>query len=124
MPALLPVQDVRTTRKTRLTYPCWTHRPSLLFPALSGQIRIHPFWDGDPHKNNARRLIDEIVQGPRRHCRCPCPDRWVLKAILALAFALIAVAALSRLLKVTALLFGFPRPIKVENGHSVKGGTA
>jgi hypothetical protein len=48
----------------------------------------------------------------------------VLKAILALAFALIAVAALSRLLKVTALLFGFPRPIKVENGHSVKGGTA
>lgn len=42
-------------------------------------------------------------------------QRWVLKGILALAFALIAIGAVSRLLKVTALLFGFPRPIKVES---------
>jgi len=40
------------------------------------------------------------------------PHRWVLKAILALAFMLIALAAVSRLFKVTALLFGFPRPLK------------
>ena len=42
------------------------------------------------------------------------PARWVLKGILALAFALLALAALSRLFKVTALLFGFPRPIAVN----------
>ncbi|SFL94724.1 TRAP transporter small permease subunit [Marinobacter zhejiangensis] len=38
--------------------------------------------------------------------------RWILKAILAISFSLIALAAVSRLLKVTALLFGFPRPIR------------
>lgn len=39
-------------------------------------------------------------------------NRWVLKAILAFSFMLIALAAVSRLFKVTALLFGFPRPIR------------
>ncbi|WP_166268694.1 TRAP transporter small permease subunit [Marinobacter caseinilyticus] len=38
-------------------------------------------------------------------------DRWVLKAVLALSFIMLALAALSRLLKVTALLFGFPKPV-------------
>ncbi|MBZ2169614.1 TRAP transporter small permease subunit [Marinobacter sp. F4216] len=47
-------------------------------------------------------------------------NRWVLKAILALSFALIMIAALSRLFKVTALLFGFPRPIRVESGNDKK----
>lgn len=49
--------------------------------------------------------------------------RWVLKAVVALSFMLIAIAALSRLFKVTALLFGFPRPIKVVSGtNGDKGG--
>lgn len=50
------------------------------------------------------------------------PARWVLKGVVALAFALIIVAAVSRLLKVTALLFGFPRPIpmgsKTDHGEA------
>ncbi|QSP95637.1 TRAP transporter small permease subunit [Marinobacter salinisoli] len=46
--------------------------------------------------------------------------RWVLKAVLAFAFVLIMVAAVSRLLKVTALLFGFPRPIRVDSGNDKK----
>jgi TRAP-type mannitol/chloroaromatic compound transport system permease small subunit len=46
--------------------------------------------------------------------------RWVLKGVLALSFVLLIVAALSRLLKVTALLFGFPRPIRVESGDNKK----
>lgn len=40
-------------------------------------------------------------------------NRWILKAILALSFMLITAAALSRLSRVTALLFGFPRSVKV-----------
>lgn len=39
-------------------------------------------------------------------------NRWILKAILAISFMLIVLAAVSRLFKVTALLFGFPRPIR------------
>ncbi|MDO3721447.1 TRAP transporter small permease subunit [Marinobacter sp. chi1] len=47
-------------------------------------------------------------------------NRWVLKSVLALSFALILIAAVSRLLKVTALLFGFPRPIRVDAGNKKK----
>lgn len=47
-------------------------------------------------------------------------QRWVLKAILAVAFALIFVAGVSRLFKVTALLFGFPRPIVVKTADNDK----
>ena len=46
--------------------------------------------------------------------------RWVLKGILALGFVLLILAALSRLLKVTAFLFGFPKPIRVESGNKKK----
>lgn len=52
------------------------------------------------------------------------PYRWILKGVLALSFGLIAVASVSRLLKVTALLFGLPRPIRLENGDPVPGGRA
>lgn len=50
--------------------------------------------------------------------------RWVLKGILALAFVLLILAAFSRLLKVTALLFGFPRPIRVESAKNSKEGAS
>ncbi|HKK55127.1 TRAP transporter small permease subunit [Marinobacter sp.] len=46
--------------------------------------------------------------------------RWVLKGVLALSFVLLIVAALSRLLKVTAFLFGFPKPIRIESGNNKK----
>ncbi|MEE4360934.1 MAG: TRAP transporter small permease subunit [Pseudomonadales bacterium] len=38
------------------------------------------------------------------------PLRWAIKAVLPLAFALLALAALARLTRVTALLFGIPAP--------------
>lgn len=38
-------------------------------------------------------------------------NRWVVKSVLALALGLLIVAALSRLLRVTAVLFGWPRPV-------------
>jgi TRAP-type mannitol/chloroaromatic compound transport system permease small subunit len=39
------------------------------------------------------------------------PGRWVLKSFLVIGFGLVALAALSRLLRVTAFLFGRPRPM-------------
>lgn len=60
------------------------------------------------------------LQGETSQAPAGLPHRWVLKAVLALSFVLLIVAALSRLLKVTALLFGFPRPIRVESGNNEK----
>ncbi|MDC0661019.1 TRAP transporter small permease subunit [Marinobacter sp. SS21] len=51
-------------------------------------------------------------------------QRWILKAIVAISFLLIALAAVSRLFKVTALLFGFPRPIPCQPTQKNKGDTA
>jgi TRAP-type mannitol/chloroaromatic compound transport system permease small subunit len=38
------------------------------------------------------------------------PARWIIKSVILLAFGLLALAALSRVLRVTAFLFGLPRP--------------
>lgn len=38
------------------------------------------------------------------------PMRWLIKSVILIAFAFMALAALSRLLRITALLFGVPRP--------------
>ena len=59
-------------------------------------------------------------QGETSQAPAGLPYRWVLKGILALSFVLLILAALSRLLKVTALLFGFPKPIPVETGNDKK----
>jgi TRAP-type mannitol/chloroaromatic compound transport system permease small subunit len=37
-------------------------------------------------------------------------NRWIMKYIVLIAMILLAVAAFSRLLKCSALLFGFPKP--------------
>lgn len=54
--------------------------------------------------------VDEASQAP-----AGLPNRWVLKFIVAFAFALLIIGGVSRLLKVTALLFGFPRPVISKN---------
>jgi len=51
-------------------------------------------------------------QNERSQAPAGLPYRWILKGILAAAFALLIVGALSRLTKVTALLFGVPRPLR------------
>jgi TRAP-type mannitol/chloroaromatic compound transport system permease small subunit len=43
------------------------------------------------------------------------PARYVIKFFIPLAFFLIAVAGIARVLKCTALLFGWPRPIAVQS---------
>ncbi|GAB0153335.1 TRAP transporter small permease subunit [Marinobacterium sp. BA1] len=42
------------------------------------------------------------------------PYRWAIKAVLVLGFALLLLAMLSRLSRVCALLFGFPRTIRIS----------
>lgn len=71
-----------------------------LIIALDGMIPY--FWSSF--------LQDERSQAP-----AGLPARWVLKFCLPLAFGLLLLAAASRLLKCTALLFGWPRPIKKQN---------
>ncbi|XKH02267.1 TRAP transporter small permease subunit [Marinobacter nauticus] len=59
-----------------------------------------------------------FLQGETSQAPAGLPHRWVLKAVLALSFVLLILAALSRLLKVTALLFGFPKPIRVGSADN------
>jgi TRAP-type mannitol/chloroaromatic compound transport system permease small subunit len=49
------------------------------------------------------------------------PYRWAIKGALAAGFALIALAAVSRLLRVCALLFGSPAPL--DDGPGAPGDT-
>ena len=64
--------------------------------------------------------VSSWEQGETSQAPAGLPYRWILKGVLALSFGLLIVAALSRLLKVTALLFGFPKPIRVESGETKK----
>lgn len=49
------------------------------------------------------------------------PYRWFLKFFLPLAFALLSIAALSRLLRCSALLFGRPRPRRLPSAAGEEG---
>ncbi len=49
--------------------------------------------------------ISEVSEAPGG-----LPLRWAIKSVLLIGFLLLGVATLSRLLRVTALLFGLPRP--------------
>jgi len=59
--------------------------------------------------------VSSFEQGETSQAPAGLPHRWILKAIMALSFALLAVAAVSRLLRVTALLFGVPRPVRSKD---------
>ncbi|RTQ98932.1 TRAP transporter small permease subunit [Halomonas nitroreducens] len=59
--------------------------------------------------------MSSFAQGETSPAPAGLSHRWVLKAVVALSFALLILAALSRLLRVTALLFGFPKPIASDN---------
>lgn len=62
-------------------------------------------------------LQGEVAQSP-----AGLPYRWALKFFMPLAFALLVIAGVSRLLKCTALLFGFPRPLRAPAGDGAGGG--
>ncbi|MCP4385957.1 MAG: TRAP transporter small permease subunit [Hyphomicrobiales bacterium] len=59
--------------------------------------------------------VSSFEQGERSVAPNGLPARWVLKSFLPISLGLLGIAALSRLLRTTSLLFGLPRPIK-SNG--------
>lgn len=59
-------------------------------------------------------FMSSYMQGEVSRAPGGLPARWVAKFFVPLSFILLAVAAVSRLLKCTALLFGLPRPIATE----------
>lgn len=74
----------------------------LLLPFLGAVL-----WEAIPY------AISSYEQGETSQSPAGLRFRWVLKGIMAAGFALLIVAALSRLMRVTALLFGFPQPRKI-----------
>jgi TRAP-type mannitol/chloroaromatic compound transport system permease small subunit len=56
-----------------------------------------------------------FLQGEESQAPAGLPARWALKFFLPLAFGLLLLAAVSRLLKCTTLLFGWPRSRRQEN---------
>ena len=50
------------------------------------------------------------TRGERSSAPGGLANRWAIKSVIVLAFAYIGLAALARLLRVTAFLFGLPRP--------------
>lgn len=64
-------------------------------------------------------LQGEVAQSPNG-----LPYRWFLKFFIPLAFALLVVAAFSRLLRCTAMLFGRPRPRRPSAGEPRDAGAS
>ena len=55
---------------------------------------------------------ESFLQGEVSQAPAGLPYRWAMKFFLLLAFVLLLVAAAARLLRCTALLFGWPRPVR------------
>jgi len=62
-------------------------------------------------------FLSSYLQGEVSQAPAGLPARWALKFFLPLSFALLFLAALSRLSKCTALLFGWPRPTGPHSRH-------
>ncbi|MEH6630216.1 MAG: TRAP transporter small permease subunit [Halopseudomonas aestusnigri] len=71
----------------------------LLMPFL-----IIALWETIPY------ALSSFEQGERSQAPGGLPMRWILKFFLPFSMGLLMVAASSRLLKITALLFNFPHP--------------
>lgn len=65
--------------------------------------------------------MSSFEQGEHSQAPNGLPWRWILKSFLPLSMGLLIIAAFSRLLKTTALLFGFPRPIRSSATPTDKG---
>ncbi len=66
-------------------------------------------WEAVPYAHSS------FLQGEVSTAPAGLSNRWILKAVMALSFALLLVAAISRLMRVTALLFGLPRPLPARD---------
>ncbi len=60
-------------------------------------------------------LLDAWNSGERSQAPGGLGQRWIVKSFLLTGFALVGVAAFSRLTRVSALLFGAPRAVKTDD---------
>ncbi|WP_420546739.1 TRAP transporter small permease subunit [Curvivirga sp.] len=58
--------------------------------------------------------LASFEQGERSQAPAGLPFRWAIKAFMPFSMGLLILAAVSRLLKTTAFLFGLPKPIKLN----------
>ena len=58
-----------------------------------------------------------FLQGETSQAPSGLPYRWLIKLFIPLSLALLAVAALARVTKCMALLFGWPRPLEQARNH-------
>lgn len=58
--------------------------------------------------------LEAYRSGERSTAPAGLGHRWIAKSVMALSVLLLLVAALSRLMRVTAVLFGLPRPLSLE----------
>ena len=58
-----------------------------------------------------------FLQGETSQAPSGLPYRWLIKVFIPLSLALIAVAAIARISKCSALLFGWPRPLQEVRQH-------
>jgi len=67
-------------------------------------------------------VAESFAQGEVSPSPGGLPLRWAIKAALPAGFALLGVAGLSRLSRVSALLFGAPAPVDGDDGEATRGG--
>ncbi len=68
-------------------------------------------------------FYESFVQGEVSQAPAGLPFRWAMKFFLPLAFALLVVAACARLLRCSALLFGWPVPLRRASLNGERAGT-
>ena len=89
--------------RMRMRTQCWIEFFGLLLlllPFLVIALREAVPFALDAYRNGER----SVAPGGLAH-------RWLVKSVLSVSLSLLIIAALSRLLRVTAALFGWPRPV-------------
>lgn len=63
-------------------------------------------------------FYNSFLEGETSQAPSGLPYRWLIKFFIPLSLALLAVAAVARISKCTALLFGWPRPLDQVGNHN------
>lgn len=104
--------DVLHERLSRRTQ-AWVEFAGILL--LLMPFLIISFWEALPY------VLSSFEQNEHSQAPNGLPWRWLIKAFLPGSMLLLILAAIARFFRVTALLFGFPRPINSDRGTLTQG---
>lgn len=104
--------DVLHERLSRRTQ-AWIEFAGILLLLLP--FLLISFWEALPY------AMSSFEQNEHSQAPNGLPWRWIMKAFLPISMLLLILAAIARFLRVTALLFGFPRPINSDRGTLTQG---